>query len=81
VHINFEYHAEIIHYGRGRIYDRGYLLDLLNAYGPEIPDGDSESCDETSSSGRESALARSAVFPQDGCFANSDMTHQVGVTQ
>ena len=48
---NFEYCDATI--CNGSIIDRGYLLDILNTYDPEDQDEDSESCDETSSSGRE----------------------------
>ena len=50
-HGNFEFTDEVI--CNGLIYDRGYLLDILNAYDPEVHEDDYESCNDTSSSGRE----------------------------
>ena len=48
---HFEFTDEVT--CNGQTYDRGYLLDLLNVHDPEVQEEDYESCDDTSSSGRE----------------------------
>jgi hypothetical protein len=50
-HGNCEFTDEVI--CNGLIYDRGYLLDILYAYDPEVHEDDSESYNDTYSSGRE----------------------------